>query len=97
MAGRLGGKSLGGWETWILGDPIWWEGRVGLIFRLWIRGELVCFSVSGLFRELVLWEGWSGSLFRDCFENLSLGVGLGSGADTGRGVVRHSGNGVEGE
>ena len=27
----------------------------------------------------------------------SLGVGLGSGADTGRGVAGYSGNGVEGE
>ena len=57
---------------------------------------------------LVFWEGWSVSLFLDRFENwfsgrvslvlyFSPGVGLGSGADTGRGVAGYSGNGVEGE
>ena len=53
----------------------------------WIQGGLAWFS--GRVGLVLCFEAIS--------EGLSLGVRLGSGADTDRGVVRYSGNGVEGE
>ena len=72
------------WRVWRedLAGKVWGIGNPGFSATRFGGGEEGWSDFLSLDPRrvgLVLWEGWSGSLFRDCFENLSLGVGLSSG------------------